>query len=1781
MRRALFILCAAMPALLFVSGARPSDKSRMREFPWGTLERLPAGPFNMKLRIHPRPPESSSPALLTQRAFWYAISPSEELSVEVLTFTAAAHKYPNLYRSVPQESGGRPAVADGKLEKVKLTELSQIPRVSVRGYGWFRGFYVARIEITPYYAGAGGSAALFVDELTVGITRRQIRSVAGTPAVLEGDRQFDSVLHELIVNYDEAPPYRMPTGEDSTGGWFNTFSTYVKLGVGSDGIYRFTQPQLADLVPSVSGVDPRTIQVFDRGNELPVFVSGESDGTFDAGDYVEFPALRTYTGKQRVITHSLAEEYNEYLDRYTDTTILWMTWGTTSGKRAGTNPAVTTTAETLKTYTAFEHLESQGIFPGLQSSNTDLYSQQDYRWNPHDFWPWNFLGANASASASFSAADIVQGGDSVTIYAKFASWGTNVVTAAHTIGIRLNGGPDLSTATLNRGDQIVLSGKTAASALAGGTNSVSLFSYPTASNPNYIIYDWFEVEYPRQLVVANDSLLFDFRSLSERKLRNIRITGLRSSSVLLYRKSPSPERIANYSISAGAPYTLVFADTAGPNERYVLLSPAKVKSPVVERVKSFAGLRTNKGQTDYIAVTHPKFLTEAEQYVQSVGTAKQLTTRLVNVDDIFDEFAFGYPTPEAIRRFVRSAFQWNAPSPSYLVLLGDASYDYKFYDGYTTAINYVPSYGYPVSDVAYAVLDTVTNVPQLYVGRIPLNNAGELSQYLAMSAAYASTPYDDWNKRFLFFSGGDPKNGGQMALLKTAHDEIVTTMAKPAPVGGIVSHFYKTVSPQSDFGPYTSQEIEDAISAGGVFISYIGHSGTQTWDNSIGDPLQLKNSRGRFSLITDFGCSTAKFAEPLLTSFSEAFVIGPAASAIAYIGNSSLGFENIAVTLPQKFYFALLRDSLTRLGKTHLTAKLRKVAQEGYTVENGIMMYNNTLVGDPTVDIKIPRAPNLVAQQNLTSLPVSGLTDDKDSVGMKLVYANYGSVTRDSVDILVRQTYLSSVVRSTSFCRTMPLTFDTLTFYATVRSRPGEHSISMTLDPQNTISELNETDNAAAVSFLVSSTDFKLVSPPPMSVSSVPNIVLLNPASEQYEAGKVVSLELDTTGSFAAPYRLSSPMGVVSSSFSAASLPRPARYAWRARIQGGTAGWTNGSMYVGNLPNTSLGAIDSVAKSSGVFSDVELAGADIALQKRTNTVRAISSGTYDGRFGVIEVNGLNKIPDSFAGGHNILVLDTLTLDVVKFGNFDMYEFPAEHREDSLVGFIDSTPVGMIVASVVIHEGSVGLTSVGRAAYKTIGASSLIDSLGFRDSYAIVGRKGSTGGSVLESFKRSTTGKAIVETTFVRKAAKGSYVTAEIGPVSAWNDLQIDKSEPSTSFVKTTFIGVEKTGTADTLIAQTSSRLVSLSSIDPSRYPSGTLTFDFGAGNSLESPTLRNWIIRAQTPSELAVSQNTVTLQKAVMQEGEVISLSGRVYNVGASKAESVAVSLSTNDSGPLRTLSSAVVPLLNPGDSAVLTAQYDSRGRRGIHSFVFAVNAAVNELYKSNNSVAMPYTVTADTVRPEMEVTFDNRRVQDGDFVRSTPLVLFQLRDVNGTGVSQADTSKVRLVLDGKQVFYTAGSDIQFMPGTPPVLAEIRWAPQLSEGDHTVRYFATDVAGNSTDTTSLYVRVSSRLEISDVYNIPNPFGAGTTFTFTLAGAEDPQSVHIKIYTVAGRLIQDLDITPRVHIGANGYNGQNDNLYWNGRDKDGNEIANGIYLYRVIVSGSGQQTTATQKLVKMR
>ena len=82
--------------------------------------------------------------------------------------------------------------------------------------------------------------------------------------------------------------------------------------------------------------------------------------------------------------------------------------------------------------------------------------------------------------------------------------------------------------------------------------------------------------------------------------------------------------------------------------------------------------------------------------------------------------------------------------------------------------------------------------------------------------------------------------------------------------------------------------------------------------------------------------------------------------------------------------------------------------------------------------------------------------------------------------------YHSQVIQSWLLRRPMPLVYDTVDSAIGIKQKADEHDVIVTLDPFNKITESTKSDNSVTKPFFVSSTDFKIVQPQPMSVASVP-----------------------------------------------------------------------------------------------------------------------------------------------------------------------------------------------------------------------------------------------------------------------------------------------------------------------------------------------------------------------------------------------------------------------------------------------------------------------------------------------------------------------------------------------------------------------------------------------------------------------------------------------------------------------------------------------------------------------
>ena len=104
-------------------------------------------------------------------------------------------------------------------------------------------------------------------------------------------------------------------------------------------------------------------------------------------------------------------------------------------------------------------------------------------------------------------------------------------------------------------------------------------------------------------------------------------------------------------------------------------------------------------------------------------------------------------------------------------------------------------------------------------------------------------------------------------------------------------------------------------------------------------------------------------------------------------------------------------------------------------------------------------------------------------------------------------------------------------------------------------------------------------------------------------------------------------------------------------------------------------------------------------------------------------------------------------------------------------------------------------------------------------------------------------------------------------------------------------------------------------------------------------------------------------------------------------------------------------------------------------------------------------------------------------------------------------------------------------------------------------------------------RVENRFGLADALAFPNPFDdSGTRFVFTLTG-DSPADVLVRVFTASGRRIYEtrLDGLPAGHH----------EIPWDGRDAEGQKLANGVYFYKLVAHGSSGTSAYDGRLVHLR
>lgn len=221
----------------------------------------------------------------------------------------------------------------------------------------------------------------------------------------------------------------------------------------------------------------------------------------------------------------------------------------------------------------------------------------------------------------------------------------------------------------------------------------------------------------------------------------------------------------------------------------------------------------------------------------------------------------------------------------------------------------------------------------------------------------------------------------------------------------------------------------------------------------------------------------------------------------------------------------------------------------------------------------------------------------------------------------------------------------------------------------------------------------------------------------------------------------------------------------------------------------------------------------------------------------------------------------------------------------------------------------------------------------------------------------------------------------------------------------------------------------------------------------------------------------------------------------------------------------------------------------------------------------------SDSEGPSLELYLNDEKFISGSITDENPVLLLKAFDENGINtVGNGIGHDIVAVLDGKTAapivlndYYTSDLDL-YQSG------EVRYQMQeLTPGEHTLEVKAWDINNNSsTARINFTVRNKETPSLENVYNYPNPFTTKTEFMFEHNLSCASLDVQVQVYTISGRLVK----TIQKFISSNGF--RESGIEWDGLDDFGDRLAKGVYVYRLKVSNSENQSAEkTEKLVVLR
>ncbi|MCH7772109.1 MAG: hypothetical protein IIA49_14020 [Bacteroidetes bacterium] len=1361
-----------------------------------------------------------------------------------------------------------------------------------------------------------------------------------------------------------------------------------------------------------------------------------------------------------------------------------------------------------------------------------------------------------------------------------------------------------------------------------------------------------------------------------------------------------PERnkmISNASIINDQFNSVLFVDTTDIGTEYYCVSDdyyLSVDSIVQDQPST---LRDMSNGADYIIITHPEFIAAAEDLAQFRSgyfpdpDIVNVRIKIVDVMQIYDEFSYGLLDPFALQYFIKYAFDnWQSPAPSYIVLMGDMSYDYRGLLEDSDR-NFIPSipifvfiYGQAISDNMFVAVAGEDITPDLAIGRLSCETLDEANLLVDKLIKYPDDNAKEWKENVLLLASGLSVEDENSFNFNNASLLVGDTFV--IPFGYNASYVFNFATQPRHF-PYEGGQIEirEEISKGAALVNYYGHGGGLQWDLVFtNDDIYLLENGGRLPVILSVTCYTAHFDNQKV--FGEQFNLVENKGSIGFYGSTGLTYWGIGKSINNKLFTEILTKNNLIIGKAILNSKNQVSATGLFGTQIALLVY----LGDPAMEIILPKFPDFaVSSADITLSPENPIVND--TVSVKININNLGRIFPD--DSVVVELYISSA--DTNFLagseKLSNFGDKDSVIFSWIPSIGNLYELTAKVNETEIIIEEDHSDNIASQFFVV----FNISEPNILKPIDGFSTTLSKIKFAFSDVGKYInknlsySIEIDTSLGFENPIMSS---GMLTSEnalveWQSSDLPQ-GTYFWRARIFDGSEFGNWSALRSFSISSNEKSGYYAHGKILKTFTSYNINYSDSAQSLSLNT-ELLPARPFDNTF-LEDIYPQPSLPDSlklttlttdgsyfyfgnlkfFANGKSAIYrVGTGNNGTVKgkfdgpFSNFyDDIENSIVYHSDGYIYVATGNPYELtrikvsteVIDTVEVPDGllkwdtgTVGvgsyyLTSDGKYIYNLAS----IDSLGNRkytlrtfdpaNGFEVVGSDLHPPGESfeqvsgffvfgdyfypVESFFSNTIRRIRISDGFFEEEwhvrsefesyyswcsdwvnntvsagvyrasgfepkistffgnyidANGSIITKPVGPAAWWKSLSFDLLNPNpTGEYSADLLGFNSSSKLWDTIKVNLQTPYSLIDINAKEYPKLQIYFtltdsSFTNNSPIELKSVN--IDYQELPNVMFVKSDLQFSPDSILQ-GFPVTMNFKARNFGETNIDSLNIKFYLN--GLDSVIYSKVVSI--PADSISENISYIIESDHLLFENEIRAFGTTDQLeyFSFDNLIENQFFVARDSVRPIFSITFDGKEIINGDIVSAKPDVMILLEDNSPLPL---DTSFFTIVYNNVPLYFTQPELSYEYTSYPNSKSEIHWTPELPDGKHTLEILAKDASGNFFDSTSSRTSffVFNEFDLTEVYNYPNPFSKDTYFTFSLQGSELPENVKIKIYTIAGRLIHDVDISALdLNVGFN-------KIYWDGKDQDGDEVANGVYLYKVSAKFPEETKTVTQKLARVR